>query len=110
MTIKIIITPLKLDRRGQPYSVSLAGETIIPKSHVPSHDACRYLAQRGFNGAVEVWGDGEAYPRLLIADLNKAAEFTVSETEKRGPRVVRYRPLDQSVFAREAQEPVWYQD
>ncbi|QRM55306.1 hypothetical protein [Sinorhizobium sp. BG8] len=99
MTTKITITPLKPDRRGQPYAVSLQGQTIIPKSHVPSHDACRYLTERGFSGAVEVWSDGEAKPRLLIADLQKAAKFTVSEDQNRGPRVVRYQPM--SIEARQ---------
>lgn len=98
MSIKIIITPLRPDRLGQPYAVSLEGETIIPKSRVPSHDACRYLSERGFNGAVEVWANGEAHPRLLISDLQKAAKFTVSETEGRGPHIVRYRPFNGSVM------------
>jgi hypothetical protein len=107
---KITVHSLKVDRRGHPYSVSFQGETIIPKTYNPSHDACRSLTEQGYHGALEVWGEGGTYPRIIINNIEKAAKWTVSEGEKHGPRVVRYRPLDQTVFAREAQEPVWYQD
>ncbi|MBD9373191.1 hypothetical protein IB238_11230 [Rhizobium sp. ARZ01] len=103
---KITIHPLKLDRRGQPYSVSFEGDTIIPKTYNPSHDACRSLTEQGYHGALEVWSDGETHPRMIINDIERAAKFTVSETKTHGPRVVRYKPLDRSVFSREAQEPV----
>lgn len=107
---KITVHPLKVDRRGRPYSVSFDGETIIPKTYNPSHDACRSLTEQGYRGALEVWGQGETYPRMIINDIERAAKLTVSETERHGPRVVRYKPLDRSVFSRETQEPVWHQD
>jgi hypothetical protein len=36
-TLKITLSPLKADNRGQPCTVTFEGKTIIAKSHAPSH-------------------------------------------------------------------------
>ncbi|CAN7653283.1 hypothetical protein [Rhizobium sp. LjRoot254] len=97
-TLKITIKALKPDNRGQPYTVSFRGETIITKSHVPSHDACRLLVSLGLSGPLEVWADSEAFPRLLIMDVQKAAQWTVKEGVNHGPRFARYVPFDRFAF------------
>jgi hypothetical protein len=107
---KITITALKADNRGQPYSVSFEGQTIIAKSHVPSHDACRHLVSLGLTGPLEVWAAGEPFPRLRIRDIEKAAKRTVSEGASTSVHFTNYRPFDRTRFQREMQEPVWHDD
>jgi hypothetical protein len=102
--LKITIRPLKPDNRGQPYTASFEGQTIINKSHVPSYDACRYLAARGYSGPLEVWADGEVSPRLKIPDIEKAAKWTVSESASRSVRVVRYIPFSSTDLYRELRQ------
>ena len=102
---KIIIAALKADNRGQPYSVTFEGETIVTKSHAPSHDACRYLADLGFTGSLEVWSAEGVSPRLIVKDIVKAAKRTVSESASRSVRFSRYTPFTESAMYRDLQQP-----
>ncbi len=97
-THKITISPVKADNRGQPYAVTYEGQTIIAKSHVPSHDACRYLVARGLTGSLEVYSADAVSPRLTVKDIVKAAKWTVSEGLNHGPRFARYVPFDREAF------------
>jgi len=101
---KITIAPLKADNRGQPYSVTFEGQTIIPKSHAPSHDACRYLVELGLTGSLEVWSAEEVSPRLVVRDIVKAATRTVTESASRSVRFSRYTPFTESAMYRELQQ------
>lgn len=103
-TLKITITALKPDHRGQPYSVAFDGKTIVARSHVPSYDACRYLIGLGLTGPLEVWSGNEPSPRLRICDIIKAAKWTVSESAARSARVVRYVPFSESQMYRELED------
>lgn len=96
--LRVTIVPLKPDHRGQPYSVYFEGKTIIAKSRVPSHDACRHLVSLGLSGPMEVWADGEVSPRLHIRDIERAARWTVKEGQNHGPRVTRYERFDREKF------------
>ena len=107
---KIIITPLRPDNRGQPYSVSFNGKTTIPKSYVPSHDACRHLVSLGLRGPLEVWAEGEEFPLLRIMDIEKAAKRTVSESASASVHFTRFVPFRETAFYRQMQEPVWHDD
>lgn len=96
--LKVTITALKPDHRGQPYSVSFDGETIITKSHVPSYDACRYLVSLGLSGPLDVWADGELCPRLHIRDIERASKWTVKEGLNHGPKFSPYVRFDREAF------------
>lgn len=91
--LRIFIDPVKVTSRGQGYSVSFNGETIITKTHDPAFSACRHFVALGYRGRLEMWDNERPYPRLVVHDIEKAARLTVSETERHGPRIVRYDPM-----------------
>lgn len=91
--LRVFIDPVKVTSRGQGYSVSFNGETIITNTRDPAFYACRHLAELGYQGRMEMWDNERPYPRLVIHDIEKAARLTVSETERHGPRIVRYAPM-----------------
>ncbi|WP_431321642.1 hypothetical protein [Rhizobium sp. YTU87027] len=101
-TTKIVIKPVNLDKRGQNYSVSFDGKTIIAKTRNPTADACRRLVALGLLGRLEVWDDERRFPRLIIPDISKAAKLTVAESAAHGPHIVPYQPFPSSAFATEA--------
>ena len=89
--LRVYIEPLSLGHRGQYYSVSFEGRTLIAKTLRPSSDACRALVQLGFSGPLEIWDRERSYPRLVFRDIHKAAGLTIAEGEHHGPRVIPYR-------------------
>lgn len=91
--LRVFIAPVKITSRGQGYSVSFNGETIITSTRNPEFDACRHLVELGYQGRMEMWDNERPYPRMVVHDIEKAARLTVSETERHGPRIVRYDPL-----------------
>lgn len=91
--LRVFIDPVKVTSRGQGYSVSFNGETIITNTRDPAFSACRRLVTFGHRGRMEMWDNKRPYPRLVIHDIEKAARLTVSETERHGPRIVRYDPM-----------------
>lgn len=92
--LRVYIEPLSLGHRGQYYSVSFEGQTLIAKTLRPSSDACRALVRLGCSGPLEIWDRERSYPRLVFHDLVKAAGLTISEGEHHGPRVIPYREWD----------------
>ena len=103
-THKITISPVKADNRGQPYAVTYEGQTIITKSHVPTHDACRYLVALGLTGSLEVYSADAVSPRLTVKDIVKAAKWTVTENASTSARFTRYKPFSESAMYRELQQ------
>jgi hypothetical protein len=91
--LRVFIDPVKITGRGQGYSVSFNGETIITNTRNPAADACRHLVALGYRGRMEMWENERPHPRLVFHDIKKAARLTVSETERHGPRIVRYDPM-----------------
>lgn len=91
--LRVFIDPVKITSKGQAYSVSFYGETIITNTLNPSGDACRYLVSRGFQGPLEVWDNERPYARYRFPDIEKAARLTVSENERHGPRIVAFKPM-----------------
>jgi len=99
-TTKITIAPVSIGSRGQKYSVSLDGKTIIASTINPTGDACRHLVALGRAGRLEVWDDDRPYPRLVVTDISKAAGLTVRENERHGPRFAVYKLIPD--FSKEA--------
>lgn|SRR5215471_406352 len=93
MTHRIYIEPTTIrGGRGQNYRVDYQGSVLIDEAWNPELEACRALLARGIVGRLEAWRFGKDHPDMLIADIAKAAEWTVEENEKSGPRLVRWRP------------------
>lgn len=91
--LRVFIATAKITSRGQGYSVSFNGETIVTNTRNPEFDACRHLVAQGYQGRMEMWDNERSYPRMVFHDIEKAARLTVSETERHGPRIVRYDPM-----------------
>jgi hypothetical protein len=92
MTTRIDIEANGLGARGQRYRVTYAGAVLIDGSRNPEFDACRALQAKGITGKLEVWRAGAAYPAMLL-DIEAGAGLTVAETDREGPRLVRWRPF-----------------
>lgn len=98
--LRVFIHPLKITSRGQGYSVSFNGETIITNTRNPAADACRHLVALGHRGRMEVWDNERPYPRLVFPDIEKAVGLAVSENEHHGPRIICYRPVSDEKWHR----------
>lgn len=91
--LRVFIAPVKLTSRGQGYSVSFNGATIISSTRNPAADACRHLVALGYQGRMEMWDNERPYPRLVFPDIEQAARLAVSEGEHHGPRIVAFKPM-----------------
>ena len=78
--------------RGQRYRVTYQGTNLINETWCPELEAARVLMARGIVGRLEVWRYGKSHPDLIIQDIARAAALTVEESEKLGPRLIRWRP------------------
>lgn len=76
------------------------GELLLGKSDEPIFDACRQLAARGVTGRLEVWRAGKRHADVIVRDIVRAAEWTIEETAKVGPRLRRHRPMTAMAFSR----------
>jgi hypothetical protein len=96
MPHRIYIEPTTIrGERGQYYRVHYKGAVLIDETRNPELEACRALLSRGIVGRLEIWRFGKDHSDMLIPDIAKAAECTVEENEKRGPRFVQWtRPDD----------------
>jgi hypothetical protein len=93
MPHRIYIEPTTIrGERGQYYRVHYKGAVLIDETWNPELGACRALLSRGIVGRLEAWRFGKDYPDVLIPDIAKAAEWTVEENEKRGPRFAWWKP------------------
>jgi hypothetical protein len=90
---RIIIEPTTLGDRGQRYRVKWAGGTLIEYTRNPEHDACRALLARGITGRLEVWRAGAELPASSI-DIERGAQWTISETGEHGPLLVRWKRFE----------------
>jgi hypothetical protein len=90
---RIYIEPTTIrGERGQYYRVYCQGAVLIDETWNPEFEACRVLLARGFLGRLEVWRLGKDHPDMVVRDIATAAEWTVEENEKSGPRFVRWKP------------------
>jgi hypothetical protein len=93
MTHRVYIEPTTIrGERGQYYRVNYQDAVLIDETWNPEVEACRALLARGFVGRLEVWRSGKSHSDMVMPDITKAAEWTVEENEKSGPRFVRWKP------------------
>jgi hypothetical protein len=98
MTQRIQIEPTTIGgQRGQYNRVHYEGTVLIDATWNPELEGCRMLSTRGIVGRLEVWRCGKSHPDMLVPDITKAAEWTVEESDKRGPHFVRWRPRPEEV-------------
>ena len=83
--------------RGQRYRVTYQGAILFHETWCPELEGCRTLLARGIAGPLEIWRFGKDHPDMLIPDIAKAAEWSVEENEKWGPRFTRWRPRPEDV-------------
>jgi hypothetical protein len=90
--VAVIIQPTKLGSRGQLYSVSFEGQTLIPQTRTPGYDACRALLAKGVTGRLDVYrGDS-----LAFSIPAEGAKWTITEDD-RGIRRTRWKPHPQTL-------------
>jgi hypothetical protein len=98
MTHRIHIEPTTVrGERGLYYRVHYEGAVLVDENWNPELESCRALLARGIVGRLEIWRFGGAYPDMIIADIAKAAEWTVEESEKRGPRFTQWKQRPEDV-------------
>jgi hypothetical protein len=88
----VVITPANQGKRGQRYQVAYLGSLLIESTINPEFDACRALFAQGITGKLAVWRRGASAPCMTL-DIEQGAGLTVSETDREGPRLVRWRPF-----------------
>jgi hypothetical protein len=98
MTHRIDIEPTTIRReRGQYYRVHYKGAVLIDETWNPELEACRGLLARGIVGRLEVWRFGKCHPDMLVRNIAEAAEWTIEENEKSGPRFARWKPRPETI-------------
>lgn len=70
-------------------------DPLVSTSSDPEFDACRVLAGRGLEGAVQFYFRGK--PSLRFKDLREAAQKRVIETAQGGPRVGKWKAFPEVV-------------
>jgi len=85
---------------GCRYDVYLEdGELLLSKTDEPVYDASRQLANLGVTGRLEVWRPGKRQADMIVRDITRAAEWTIEETAKIGPRLRKHRPMTAMAFS-----------
>jgi hypothetical protein len=77
-------------KAGYLYNVTLDGELVIERSRDPETDLARVLLGRGITGMVEV-RDGKTGKVRTRVNVEKAAKVCVSEENRAGRRLRKYR-------------------
>lgn len=78
---------------GQRFSVSHNGAQVIKSTKNPEHDGARYLRDAGYAGEMITRVKGKD---SLIGDIEQCAKRTISETDRHGPRSVKFVPFDRA--------------
>ena len=93
MSAIIDIEAIHRTAKAQMYRVWHDGSVLIESCKSPEHDAARKLSAMGVTGRMQTrrLGQSRVDMEMLIA---VAAAKTVSETQKHGPRVVRWAAFD----------------
>ena len=85
-------TPPKTGRRHvYLYDVEFDGELLVERSSDPACDLARALKERGVTSHVKVI-DERGVHRYTV-NIERAAQLTVRETEREGPRFAQWKPL-----------------
>ena len=87
-------TPPKTGRRHvYLYDVEFDGELVITGSAEPACDFARAMRVRGHRGWIKVI-DADSGMHRYSVNIEKAARLTVRDTEREGPRFVKWKPLN----------------
>ena len=81
------------------YSVEFDGEIIVVASRDPELDAARALLAKGITGKLTFVDATTGKPRSIL-DIEKAAELTVRENRRDGPRFVEWEPMTEDAVQR----------
>ncbi len=99
--------PLKIYRRsqnwhqkGRYYAMHLDtpdGQLLVERTNDPEHAAARALVARGYSGPYNVYVPSLSDPQKWIVSLRvksskAAAELSLVEEDRRGLKLIRYRP------------------
>ena len=101
----VTIVPVPISGRsvvghGCRYDVYLDdGELLLSKVYEPVYSVCRLLVGRGVRGRLEIWRPVKRRADMIVHELTKAAEWTIEETAKIGPRLRKHRPMTAKAFA-----------
>jgi hypothetical protein len=74
---------------------------LLGAAHDPEFEASRALLELGYRGRLEVWRFGVGFPSMIL-DIERAAKFTIEETDAAGPRLRRYRTAYHGVSVTDA--------
>jgi hypothetical protein len=88
---RIVIVAHRYGPKGPYYQVRCRGEILLEDTREPLLDACRKLVSMGLKGRLEMWG-GEAYPRMIVHDIEQGAKAMVVENSTESLRLRRYQP------------------
>jgi hypothetical protein len=91
-------------RSGYVCSVIYDGELLVSRSTTPEFDAARALLARGITGKLTLLDGKTGRPRLTL-DIEKAAQLTVRDDQRRGPCFVRWKPMPSDPHQRDEGEP-----
>src|SRR5215475_846180 len=100
---RIWIEATYLGAHGQRYRVIHNGITLIESTKYPEFDSARALLAQSIVGQIEVWRYGTSFPATRF-DIQRFAKLTVSETDRDGLRITRWRGDDEEDGQN---RPVW---
>ncbi len=87
-------TPPRAERKyAELYDVEFDGELVVVGSDNPHCDLARVLLALGYTGTV-IMLDAETGNHRTTVKIEKAARLTVRETEREGPRFVRWKRFE----------------
>jgi len=100
MQLKIYRRSQDWHQRGRYYAMHLDtpdGELLVDRTRDPEHSAARALVARGYTGPFEVFVPSALDPEKWVASLRfksagVAAKFSLVEEERKGLKLIRYRP------------------
>jgi hypothetical protein len=91
-TQDIELEPTTVGERGQRFRVHYAGGVLIESTPDPERDACRALIALGITGTLRTRWRGAKHWSMQL-NIERDAQFSVSETDQRGLQLVRWRPF-----------------
>lgn len=92
MQIEFTVEKVKAIKTGILYRVLHDGEVIIKSTRNPEYDACRWALGKADIAAFRKPGTAI----YMTMNIEKCSKLTISETETRPARVVKWKPYVQT--------------
>lgn len=100
MHLKVYRKAQRWHTKGRYYAMHMDtpdGDLLVADASDPEHAAARALVALGHTGPFEVWipsasEQGKWIVSLRIKSAREAAKFSMVEEDRRGLKLVRYRP------------------